>query len=105
MLLFTHGCALSLCLWWSSSALDTHFPSTTVRNAGVKCVSWGFRCSAERMWGGKEGVKGEEHHLSGNFLGIYFSKINCKVPECFPLPTLDSPGRAPLILLFDQKSV
>lgn len=39
-------------------------------------------------------MKGEEHHLCGNFLGIYFSKINCKVPECFPLPTLVSPGRA-----------
>lgn len=38
MLLLTHSCALSLCLWWPSSALDPHFPSTTVRNAGVKCV-------------------------------------------------------------------
>lgn len=46
-------------------------------------------------------MKGEEHHLSDNFLGIYFSKINCKVPECFPV----SPGRALTVLLFGQKSV
>lgn len=37
-------------------------------------------------------MKREEHHLCGNFLGICFSKINCKVSEFFCLPTLVSPG-------------
>lgn len=54
---------------------------------------------------GRQGRKGEEHHLCGNFLGICFSKINREVPEYFPLPTLVSPGRALPILPFGQKSV
>lgn len=54
---------------------------------------------------GRQGQRGEENHLCDNFLGIYvFSKINCEVPECFPLLTLVSPARALPILLFGQKS-
>lgn len=45
----------SLCSYWQSSALHPHCPSTTARNAGVNCVSWAFRCSAARMWGGRDG--------------------------------------------------
>lgn len=54
---------------------------------------------------GRQGRRGGENHLCDNFLGIYdFSKINCEVPECFPLPTLVSSTRALLILLFGQKA-
>lgn len=82
------GLCHSLCpTSWQSSALEPCCPSTVARNAGVNCVSWAFRCSAARMWGGRE--RGEENHLCDNFLRISdFSKINCELPECFPLPTL-----------------
>lgn len=54
---------------------------------------------------GRQGRRGEENHLGDNFLGIYdFSKINCQVLECFPLPALVSPGKALPVLLFGQKS-
>jgi len=51
----TMGLCHSFCFCWQSSALDPHGPSTQSRNSGANCVPWVFRCSAARIWGGREG--------------------------------------------------
>lgn len=72
-----------------------------MRNAGANSVPWAFGCSAARVWGGRDG-EGKKIS-SGNSLEISdFGKIDYKLPGCFPLSTLMSPGRVLPILLFGQ---
>lgn len=56
-------------------------------------MPWAFGCSAARVWGGRDG-EGKKIS-SGSSLEISdFSKIEYKLPGCFPLSTLMSPHPA-----------